>query len=138
MILVISHPDDDHAQAVLGHLRARGADAFLLDLSAFPRGVSLSLSYGSEGRAFALRTEEGSRVDLGDCHVVWWRRPRLSSSTPTMPMRLPAISKQCRCEFVQPIASCRALWSFASIMSAGTSSRRQTGGWTSASVTLSR
>jgi hypothetical protein len=77
MILVISHPHDDHASAVLDELRRQGASAFLFDLSNFPRHACLSLAYSAQvPAAFILRPESGRPVDLTSCRAVWWRRPQ--------------------------------------------------------------
>ncbi len=75
MILVLSRPSDEHAQAVLAELEKRGARAQLLDLSEFPQRLTLSLKYGSGQSRFWFGCSE-SGLDLDDCGAVWWRRPQ--------------------------------------------------------------
>lgn len=74
MILVISHPGDDHAVAVLARLRQIGAEALMLDTARFPRETRLSI--GHSGTAGSIRaTIEGAEHDLARTRSVWWRRP---------------------------------------------------------------
>ncbi|MEZ4584774.1 MAG: hypothetical protein R2909_00025 [Gemmatimonadales bacterium] len=77
MIIVISEPNDVHAQAVLGELAKHRVRAKLLDLSEFPLKASLlmRLSRGTPGR-FGMRLADGGTIDMGDVTGVWWRRPQ--------------------------------------------------------------
>ena len=64
MILVISTPQDPHAQAVMTALTARGVTGHrILDLSEFPLRMDLGISManGGEGQ-FALRLADGTRL----------------------------------------------------------------------------
>jgi hypothetical protein len=77
MILIVSSLNDGHYLAVLEALKSYNAESFLLDLSEFPRKYNLSISF--EGRATGrqyILTNGDDRIDLGDCGVVWWRRPQ--------------------------------------------------------------
>ena len=74
MILILSHPADDHANGVLSRLARRKHPATLLDSSDFPARASLT-QYFTEGGARVIYTSAGRQVDLTDCHAAWWRRP---------------------------------------------------------------
>lgn len=75
MILLISHPHDEHARRVLEVLRRRGADGLLFDTARFPRGIGLTV-HSTDGAGWqAEATVDGTRHDLADVRVVWWRRP---------------------------------------------------------------
>lgn len=74
MILILSHPADDHAKGVLSRLGRRKYPATLLDSSDFPARASLT-QYFSEAGAHIEYTGGSTRIDLGDCHAAWWRRP---------------------------------------------------------------
>jgi glutathione synthase/RimK-type ligase-like ATP-grasp enzyme len=77
MILVVSSPTDGHASAILETLEAAGAEAMLLDLSAFPRELQLSMEFERDaGFARYELTHNGVARDLSECGVVWWRRPQ--------------------------------------------------------------
>jgi len=73
VILVVSHPADDHASAVLDELGRGGVPALLVDTADFPVASSLSLTYGWE-RPSRLVTTRGA-VALAEVGAVWWRRP---------------------------------------------------------------
>ena len=76
MIVIISQEQDVHAQAVLGHLRRSGADAWLLDLAKYPMQSSVALRYSNNGVSKAeYRGPDGLRR-FEDCRAVWWRRPQ--------------------------------------------------------------
>jgi glutathione synthase/RimK-type ligase-like ATP-grasp enzyme len=83
VILVISTAKDEHAKAVLEELELIGARSHLLDLSAFPEQLSLILRYGPGGtRQFAFQPPAHTRLDLGKCRAVWWRRPQAPHVSP--------------------------------------------------------
>jgi glutathione synthase/RimK-type ligase-like ATP-grasp enzyme len=75
VILIISTPRDEHAQAVQIELTKRGAAAQLLDLSEFPSSLGLSMRYTGAQRRFVFGCED-SGLDLAECGAVWWRRPQ--------------------------------------------------------------
>jgi glutathione synthase/RimK-type ligase-like ATP-grasp enzyme len=77
MIVVVSSANDTHTQEVLGRLRRRQAEAYLLDLSTYPAESMLTITFRSdrEGAAEHLTTGDGG-LDFSDCRVLWWRRPQ--------------------------------------------------------------
>lgn len=75
MILIVSHPRDDHAAAVLGELAVTRQPAVLLDTSLFPREGTLTQRFDRRRSHFEFRIA-GRPVDLDDCRVGWWRRPQ--------------------------------------------------------------
>ena len=78
MILIISSPDDVHAQAVTRELERRGVnDARILNLSDFPLRMDVSMRLDNNGTSdFALRFPDGKRVGMDEVTAVWWRRPQ--------------------------------------------------------------
>jgi glutathione synthase/RimK-type ligase-like ATP-grasp enzyme len=77
MILVISSPEDPHAQAVLAELDRLGRPARLVNLAEFPMRMSLSARFDNNGsNHFSLGFAGGDRVSLADVTAVWWRRPQ--------------------------------------------------------------
>jgi glutathione synthase/RimK-type ligase-like ATP-grasp enzyme len=75
VILILSHPGDDHAAGVLSVLAGRRHPAAILDLSRFPARASLSQCFDGHGAQVSF-VSEGSRLDLTSCHAAWWRRPQ--------------------------------------------------------------
>ena len=75
MILVVSHPADEHAGAVIAALARRRHPALLLDTARFPIEASLTQSFGVNGGGYKLSVD-GRTVDLGACGSGWWRRPQ--------------------------------------------------------------
>ena len=74
MILILSHPGDDHAKGVLSELGRRRHPTALVDSSQFPVRASLSQAFSASG----VRVEylsAGHRLDLSECRAAWWRRP---------------------------------------------------------------
>lgn len=78
MILIISHPQDVHAVAVMEALQARGADARLVDLSDFPQRIALHIEAGAGAYRRSLQWLDGQAppLDLDTVGAVWWRRPQ--------------------------------------------------------------
>jgi glutathione synthase/RimK-type ligase-like ATP-grasp enzyme len=83
MILIISTPRDEHAQAVQIELSKRGARSQLLDLSEFPVNLGLAMRYSDGGHSFVFGCED-SGLDLDDCGAVWWRRPQAPQVSPRL------------------------------------------------------
>jgi glutathione synthase/RimK-type ligase-like ATP-grasp enzyme len=78
MILVVSYPDEDHTQDVIGRLRQMGRPVHLLDMADVPARRRLTMTWsGDDSPTYQLDGDgDGSGVDLGDVRVVWWRRVR--------------------------------------------------------------
>jgi glutathione synthase/RimK-type ligase-like ATP-grasp enzyme len=75
VILVVSHPADDHAVGVLAVLERGGHPAVLVDTAQFPRHASLTQRFGRGQSRFDLCVD-GQHVELGACKTAWWRRPQ--------------------------------------------------------------
>jgi hypothetical protein len=75
MILVVSHPADDHAMGVLAALGRIGHPAALVDTSRFPSAASLAIYLDRGGSRYELCID-GRNIDLHECRAGWWRRPR--------------------------------------------------------------
>jgi glutathione synthase/RimK-type ligase-like ATP-grasp enzyme len=75
MIVVVSHPEDDHATRVLAALSARQHPAALVDTGRFPAQAILTQRFGTADRGVRL-VVGGEDVDLAEARVGWWRRPR--------------------------------------------------------------
>ena len=76
MILVVSTAQDGHAGPVLGQLQRMGAQATLLDLSAFPQHLELTMEYGRQSPGRYRLAGADLDLHLATCRVVWWRRPQ--------------------------------------------------------------
>jgi glutathione synthase/RimK-type ligase-like ATP-grasp enzyme len=75
VILVVSHPGDDHAVEVLAALERGGHRAVLVDTAAFPGNSSLAIRY-EDARCRCGFSIDGEALDLDDFRVGWWRRPQ--------------------------------------------------------------
>lgn len=75
MIVVVSHPDDDHGTRVLAALAERRHPAVRVDTGQYPAQTSLSQRFADDGAPVALEVD-GVPVDLDGARVGWWRRPR--------------------------------------------------------------
>ena len=78
MILVISHPDDPHAQRVIELLRAQHHDVLLMNLNDLPERATLTMDYANGGAPAPGYTLDGSEIDLRQVTSVWWRRPQVA------------------------------------------------------------
>lgn len=76
MIVVISHPDDEHAAGVLRLLHADGHDAALLDLSELPGRATVTVDYRGDGPRAVYRRDGREALELTRARAVWWRRPQ--------------------------------------------------------------
>ena len=78
MIIVISHPGDAHATAVIDRLESGGHETFLLDYARFPEDQTLSVDYREHAPPVVEVVDPAGRsVTLSDATAVWWRRPQL-------------------------------------------------------------
>lgn len=78
MILIISAPNDIHAQAVMRELARQGAQqVHLLNLSEFPMQMDLTMQLGaSGGHDFTLTCADRTSIHMEQVSAVWWRRPQ--------------------------------------------------------------
>lgn len=75
MIIILTGPNDPHADAVIERLERRGAEYLRFDEADYPARANLSLRCAPDGRsATILRTQERS-VDLERVSTIWRRRP---------------------------------------------------------------
>jgi glutathione synthase/RimK-type ligase-like ATP-grasp enzyme len=77
MILIISYPEDRHAQVMVDDLARHGAEVVLFDLRDLPDRATLSIDYAepSAPRVYADLAERGT-AELTAATAVWWRRPQ--------------------------------------------------------------
>ncbi len=76
MILIISSPDDVHAQAVMTELSRLGRPHRLLNLSEFPSQLRLTARLDGDQSDFTLTFADGARISMDEVSAVWWRRPQ--------------------------------------------------------------
>jgi len=76
MILIISSEQDGHAMAVLKYLKNKNIDVHLVDLSYFPQKSRISIESNKMGEHIYTLIDEGVKIDLSQCSVIWWRRPQ--------------------------------------------------------------
>ncbi|GGM71401.1 ATP-grasp ribosomal peptide maturase [Thermopolyspora flexuosa] len=75
-VLVLTQPDDVHADRVIGELRARGTSVARFDLADYPMAATLTATLtGDRPWRAALRHGE-TVVDLAEVRGVYYRRPR--------------------------------------------------------------
>lgn len=76
VILVVSYPGEDHADAVVQQMEGAGREVVRINLADFPARAGLSLAWeDGVGKAFEVESPRGP-VDLTRARVVWWRRVR--------------------------------------------------------------
>jgi glutathione synthase/RimK-type ligase-like ATP-grasp enzyme len=83
LILVISHPGDDHAVEVHAVLERGGHRAVMVDTAQFPNNSALAIHYEGGRPRYELRID-GQTLDLGSFRVAWWRRPQPFTLAPGM------------------------------------------------------
>jgi hypothetical protein len=75
VILVVSHPADDHATSVLAELERMRHSALLIDTALFPTSASITQRFEGDRQHFEFSTN-GHTIDLGTAGAGWWRRPQ--------------------------------------------------------------
>jgi len=75
VILVVSHPGDDHAIAVLDVLAGTGRHVEMLDTGRFPAQMAITQHFGPAGASASFEVD-GHRIALDEARSVWWRRPQ--------------------------------------------------------------
>lgn len=83
MILVFSHPADDHAAGVLAALARTGHPAALVDTALYPKDGRLTHRLSGDGEGYDLALN-GHRIDLRAARVGWWRRPQPFTLDPAL------------------------------------------------------
>jgi glutathione synthase/RimK-type ligase-like ATP-grasp enzyme len=76
MIVIISSPDDVHAQAVIAELDRMGHAHRLLNLADFPTKLRLTARLDGKRSDFALTFADGFHLPMEEVTGVWWRRPQ--------------------------------------------------------------
>jgi hypothetical protein len=76
MILIVSEPDDLHAQGVADKLAQHGAEVLWFDHAQFPWQAQISLTYAPTGRLQPMLCMDGETFDLSRVTAAWDRRPR--------------------------------------------------------------
>lgn len=113
MILVVSSTSDEHAKYVLAELERLGVDCRLLDLSAFPEQLKLSVRYdGGRAGNFQLSWPDGGTVDLTDVRAAWWRRPQPFGLSPaiTRPVHRTFAYNECQAAFAGLWSAMDVFW----------------------------
>ncbi len=75
MILVESHPGDDHLAPVVSRLEHRGHEVVVLDSGQFPVDSSVTIAYDASPYPELWLRVGGREHDLAACRAAWWRRP---------------------------------------------------------------
>jgi glutathione synthase/RimK-type ligase-like ATP-grasp enzyme len=71
MILIVSHPGNEHVEQVRSHLRA---DSLVVDTGSFPVALGLSAALARERECLRLALPEGGDLCLCQVGAVWYRR----------------------------------------------------------------
>jgi hypothetical protein len=76
MILILTEPDDVHADAVIERLKDRGAEWFRFNPADFPARAGMSLGFEPNGRTRAILRTSETTIGLARLRSVWYRRPQ--------------------------------------------------------------
>lgn len=76
MILIESHPGDDHLAGVRTELERRGHQVVVFDTGRYPVDTALSIAYGDQPTPDLHLRVDGITHDLSTCTAAWWRRPQ--------------------------------------------------------------
>lgn len=75
MILIITQPNDPHADVVRAKLETRGARVVCFDQAEFPKDAQISISY-SKGQCERTITTPAQKISFSEVTAAWHRRPR--------------------------------------------------------------
>lgn len=75
MLLILTEPNDSHADYVAAKLRDRGAAFLRFDPARFPREAEISLACSAAGAPRQILRLDDEVVDLASVTAVWYRRP---------------------------------------------------------------
>lgn len=77
MILVVSYPQEEHADAVVNYLSEAGRDVKRIDMAEFPYHSSVEMHWNNgDPPRYALHRADGTSLDMASIRVAWWRRVR--------------------------------------------------------------
>jgi len=76
MILVLTSPDDTHADRVCDLLDQADAPWFRFDPAAFPHSAQLTVTTGATGLVQRLLVTRDHSLDLAQVTALWYRRPQ--------------------------------------------------------------
>jgi hypothetical protein len=81
MLLIITSPDDVHADAAEVELRRRGAEYLRFDMSSYPARAAIRVEHGPRASTSWL-TIDGRDYPLHEMTAAWFRRPSRPTTTP--------------------------------------------------------
>ena len=84
MILILTAPDDVHADAVEAVLDRRGSSHLRFDPASFPTAAAITVELSAAGPARLVLRAAASTVDLSQVHSVWYRRPSRPAPCPDL------------------------------------------------------
>lgn len=76
MILLESHPGDDHLEPVRAGLERAGHEVLVLDSGRYPVATGLEIAYDEGPVPHLGLTIDGAGYDLDHVTSAWWRRPQ--------------------------------------------------------------
>lgn len=76
-VVVVSYPEDKHAQYVIQKLKKAGAKVFLLNLGKYPHGgeITLNMSSNLNKHYYSEMVWGGKVIKPEEVSGIWWRRP---------------------------------------------------------------
>jgi glutathione synthase/RimK-type ligase-like ATP-grasp enzyme len=111
MILIISHPGDDHARGVMGRCHDDGQQVVQFDTARYPLDAPLVQHFDTTGPARTTVVLDDAVIDLDDVHTVWWRRPRPFTLADGLAPEVGAFTySECSEAFAGMLHSLDALW----------------------------
>ncbi len=114
MIIIISSPTDEHAEAVMREFERRGiSDVKILDFTEFPMQMDMLMRFDNNGRNdYVLKFSDGSRLAMDEVKSFWWRRPQAFGvpQTVTNPAHRHFAMAEAATAFQGMWQSSRALW----------------------------
>lgn len=82
MILVVSHPGDDHLAPMLTEFERIGIQVTVVDTATIPGTTAMCADYSGAVDQWRLRLADGRTLDLSQCGSGWWRRALPSEPDP--------------------------------------------------------
>jgi hypothetical protein len=75
MILILTGPEDAHADHVIARLGDLGASFIRFDPSLFPQSAAISVSYSPSGLEEQVLIMANERIAMAEVQSIWYRRP---------------------------------------------------------------